>query len=112
MPSVVASENSVDSIGLFVAAADLCLFPARHGTYYEIKEHPGLLNELLAELHLALLEGDAIGASGNLQGVSFDHQVSPETDLNDYLSLLTFILHSHRINTPNANKFFDKLKYA
>jgi hypothetical protein len=113
LPSVITAENSMDIVGIFVAATDLYLFPARVSTYYEIKEgRGGLAAPLLADLQLVLLEGDSIGAKGNIHGLSFDYQISSETDLNDYLYLLTFILHSHRINTPNANKFFNKLKYV
>lgn len=123
LPSILTAENSIDIIGLFVAATDLYLFPARFGTYFELREETSSMEELkgkpLSELIkmpstdvvLNLLEGDAIEASGKLNEISFDYQVSSETDLNDYLFLLTFILHSHRINTPNAAKYFSKLKY-
>jgi hypothetical protein len=126
MPSLITAENSIDIVGLFVAATDLYLFPARYGTYFEIKDRSepppeeklkskGLLSILrdpLAFLHLELLHGDAISAAGKLHGLSFDYQISSVSNLNEYLYLLTHILHSHRINTPNANKFFQKLKYG
>jgi hypothetical protein len=113
LPSVLTAENSIEIVGIFVAATDMYLFPARISTYYEIKEgQGGLTAPLLAELQLVLLEGDTIGAKGKIHALSFDYQISSETNLSDYLYLLTFILHSHRINTPSATKFFHKLKYV
>jgi hypothetical protein len=125
LPSVVTAENSIDIVGLFIAATDLYLFPAKYGTYFEIRnetETPGeepksrklsdLLKKPSADVHLDLLQNDAIGASATINGITIDHQVSSEKELYDYLYLLTFILHSNRINTPNSTKFFLKLKYA
>lgn len=124
IPSPVTAENSNDIVGLFIAATDLYLFPARYGTYFEIRDRSEpspeeklkglalILREPLAHVHLNLLEGNSIGATGKLHRLSFECQVSSEADLKEYLFLLTFILHSHRINTPNAAKFFNKLKYA
>lgn len=126
LPSPVTAENSIDIVGLFVAATDLYLFPARYGTNFEIRDRSeppseeklkskgllSLIREPLAFVHLDMLQGDAIGATGKRNGIPFDSQVSSESDLDDYLFLLTFVLHSHRINTPNPAKFFRKLKYA
>jgi hypothetical protein len=111
-PSVMTAENSIDIVGIFIAATDLYLFPARYSTYYEIKERPGLAAPRLAILHLTLLQNGFIGASGEWQGVTFDYQVSSQDNLSDFLLLLTYILHSHRINTPGASKFFHKLKHV
>jgi hypothetical protein len=125
LPNIMTAENSIDIVGIFIAATDLYLFPARYGTYFEIRdktetprEEPKSikLSDLLkipsAEVHLDLLQNDAIGASAKINGIAIDHQVSSENELNDYLYLLTYILHSNRINTPNSTKFFLKLKYA
>lgn len=125
MPSPITAENSIDIVGLFVAATDLYLFPARYGTYFEGKDQtessleenlkPKTLASLLDPstfVHLDLLQDDGIEAKGKHNSVPFDYQVFSKTDLEDYLFLLTFVLHSHRINTPNANKFFQKLKHV
>ena len=126
LPSISTAENSIDVVDLFIAATDLYLFPARFGTYFEIEEktkqpdknaQPLKLSDLLkkpplAEISLQLLENDGIDARGKINGIALDYQISSEDNLHDYLYLLTFILHSHRINTPNSTNFFLKVKYA
>lgn len=126
MPSPITAENSIDIVGLFVAATDLYLFPARYGIYFERKDQiesspeenlksktlPSFLQAPSTFVQLDLLQDDGIEAKGKHNSVSFDYHVFSKTDLEDYLFLLSFVLHSHRINTPNANKFFQKLKHV
>jgi hypothetical protein len=127
LPNVLTAEISIDIVGLFIAATDLYLFPARYGTYFEIsnqsenmpdKTKPIRLSDILKEplnndyVHLSLLQDDAILAETHISGISLEDTVSSVEDLNNYLYLLTFILHSHRIYGPNSQKFFEKLKYT
>jgi hypothetical protein len=70
-----------------------------------------VLTKPRGDVGLELMEDDTIKVNGQNHGINYDYLISSVNQIEDYLFLLTFILHSHRFNTPNTTTFFQKLKY-
>jgi hypothetical protein len=118
LPSVVTAENALDIVAMFISAFDMYLYPARVGVQFEIREEKSKITRLSdvittnAYLNLSISSEDCIiSANGKINGLLIDYEVDPLNSINDYYFLLTFILHYHRLEMPECEKFFKKLKY-
>ncbi len=112
-PTRMTAENAIDIVSLFIDATDFYLYPVRYQSIYKNASDE-------TSLILEVWRTDGLIRAGFTPKVDADEldewndlgfEVATE-DLSGYLYLLTFVLHSNRLQTKNAVRYFDRLKYV
>ena len=115
-PNRMTAENAIDVVGLFIDATDFYLHPVREGVDYD---HLSFQEKKVLRLELSSKSGIISVGSRQKDGSSkqwderdIHFEVIAADSLCDYLYLLSFILHAHRLGMKNAELFFRRLKYV
>jgi hypothetical protein len=119
LPSYQTAVNAVDIVGIFLAATDMFLYPAREDaeflTHKNSKEK-GLIERLIGDkdnrIIIALKRQDSsIQIDGAVLGIAINDKISVTESPKDFFFLFTLLLNYHRLDLPKPEIFFNKLKY-
>lgn len=112
-PSRMTAENAIDIVGLFIDATDFYLYPARQGNIFQNESAKRSLRlQLLPKEGLIWVGFKENDPDKNWDEWDIESEVIATESLPDYLYLLTFILHSNRLYSKNASRYFSRLKYV
>lgn len=122
LPTKLTALQAIDAVTMFVAILDMYLYPIRTGVTFEFPDDEEIANgegldALLPKppLHTLRLILDhntsTIRVSGRLDKVDFDEQVNSKIETDEYLYLLCWMLHYHRLEMDNPTVFLNRVKY-
>lgn len=119
LPTYTTAVNAIDIVGIFLAATDMFLYPAReevefHGpTSSGGKEISGrLFGDSDNSLTIILNRNECgIEVQGKVLGISMAEKIYIMSTPEDFFLLLTLLLNYHRLELPNPAIFFNSLKY-
>jgi hypothetical protein len=120
LPSKQTAENAIDVVGMFVAAIDAYLYPLRKSVRFEIPDHDldlikdpasAMFQSELNVLYCSLSRQKSIfEVEGKINALSVNVSVNID-NFDDYMFLLTLVLHFNKFHMINGYKYVERLKY-
>jgi hypothetical protein len=119
LPSYPTAVNAVDIVGIFLAATDMFLYPAREEVEFNTpidSERKKIIEMLMGDKDNRLVialdrQESSIQLDGCVLGVAINEKISVMLAPEDFFFLLTLLLNYHRLDLPKPEIFFNNLKY-